>query len=381
MGPAPAPAAPREESGFLPPTQTPHGPVQFLQQVHGPDYVQGKVRVAAARVVQSATVASLALDETLIDVDLSRMLMMDTETTGLHGGSGTLPWVVGVSWFEQEELIVRQLFLGRPGAERPLLKMLAEQMDAASVLVTFNGKCFDWPLLRTRFIMNRITPPPPKPHLDLLHCSRRIFKRRLGGTRLQDLEVAVLGFTRVGDIAGADIPAVYFDWLRSGVSAEVERVLEHNAQDLVSMAAILAELCRRFEGLTPEDPAEDCLSLARVAIRSNAPDRAEVFARAAVDRSLHPQIAFEALVLLAQQAGRSRDSHAAAQWLEQAAALPGLGRVSLAETHLLLAKVYEHGLKNLVKALHHARMGSMAEGSLASARRIDRLGRRLMRCA
>jgi len=373
IGPAPAAEPPRAESGFLPATQTPHGPVQFLQQVHGPDCVQGKVRVAGARVAQSATVAALALDETLADVDLTQMLMMDTETTGLHGGSGTLPWVVGVSWFEQEDLIVRQLFLGRPGAERPLLKMLAEKMDACSVLVTFNGKCFDWPLLRTRFIMNRITPPAPKPHLDLLHCSRRIFKRRLGGTRLQDLEVAVLGFQRVGDIAGADIPAVYFDWLRSGVSSEVERVLEHNAQDLVSMAAILAELCRRFEGLSPDDAAEDCLSLARIALRCAQPDRADAFARAAVERSIHPQVAFEALVLLAQQAARARDSIEAASLLEKAAALPGLGRASQAEVHLLLAKVYEHGLKRPDRALHHARLGSMAEDALANVKRIERV--------
>ncbi|MBS1152238.1 MAG: Glutamate synthase large chain, partial [Myxococcaceae bacterium] len=225
FGPAPAASERRaEDAGFLPAVQTPHGPVQFLQQVHGPDFVQGKVRVAAARIVQGATVASLALDASLAELDLSRMLMIDTETTGLQGGAGTLPWVIGISWFEGELLVVRQLFLGRPGAEAPLLRMLAEKIEAASVLVTFNGKCFDWPLLRTRFVLNRIAAPAPRPHLDLLHCARRIFKRRLGGTRLQDLEAAVLGFQREGDIAGADIPAVYFDWLRSGLSAQVERV-------------------------------------------------------------------------------------------------------------------------------------------------------------
>ena len=383
-----SPAVPPESSratglDFLPATATPHGPVQFFQQIHGPDFVQGKVRVGAARIAQAATVASLALDDTLADVDPSRMLMVDTETTGLHGGAGTLPWVVGISWFEGELLVVRQLFLGRPGAEGPLLKMLAEKMEACSVLVTFNGKCFDWPLLRTRFILNRISPPAPRPHLDLLHCARRIFKRRLGGTRLQDLEVAVLGFRREGDIAGADIPAVYFDWLRSGISEQVERVLEHNAQDLVSMAAILAELCRRFEGLHPEDPAEDCLSLARVALRCEQQARAEVFAIAAVERAVDPQVAFEALVLLAQGSARRRSFPAAADWLERAAALPELGRVQFAQAHVLLAKVAEHGLKDLPRALRHARLGSMAETSVASGKRLERLSRRIavVQCA
>jgi uncharacterized protein len=381
----PAPVAERraENAEFLPAIQTAHGPVQFLQQVHGSDYVQGKVRVAAARIAQAATVASLALDESLAGVDPSRMLMVDTETTGLHGGAGTLPWVVGISWFEDELLVVRQLFLGRPGGEAPLLRMLAEKIEASSVLVTFNGKCFDWPLLRTRFVLNRIAPPAPKPHLDLLHCARRIFKRRLGGTRLQDLEVEVLGFRRVGDIAGADIPAVYFDWLRSGISEQVERVLEHNAQDLVSMAAILAELCRRFEGLHDDDAAEDCLSLARVALRCEQQARAEVFALAAVERSQHPQVAFEALVLLAQGAARRRAFAGSAELLEQAAALPELGRLEFAQVHLLLAKVAEHGLKDLARALRHARLGSMAETSAASVKRLERLSRRIavVQCA
>ncbi len=370
-------------SDFLPALQTPHGPVQFVEQVHGPDFVQGKVRVAAARIAQASTVAALALDATLASVDLGQMLMIDTETTGLHGGSGTLPWVVGLSWFEDELLIVRQLFLGRPGAEGPLLRMLAEKIEACSVLVTFNGKCFDWPLLRTRFVLNRIAPPTAKPHLDLLHCARRVFKRRLGATRLQDLEVAVLGFRREGDIAGADIPAVYFDWLRSGLSEQVERVLEHNAQDLVSMAGILAELCRRFEGLHADDAAEDCLSLARVAVRCEQPARAEIFALAAVERSRHPQVAFEALVLLAQGAGRRRAFSSAADWLERAAALPALGRNEFAQVHLLLAKLAEHGLKDLPRALRHAHLGSRAETSANSGKRLDRLARRvsIIRCA
>src|SRR5581483_1819887 len=210
--------------------------------------------------------------------------------TGLHGGAGTLPFVIGLAWFDGASLIVRQLFVPRPGHERPLLQRLAEQLACASLLVTFNGKCFDWPLLRARFVMNRIPLPPALPHLDLLHCARRVFKRRLGATRLQDLEAQVLGFHREDDIAGAEIPAVYFDWLRSGRSHLIERVLEHNAQDIISMAAVLAELCRRFDVVADDDPAEDCLGLARVSERSGDSSRAEALARAAAERALEPAL-------------------------------------------------------------------------------------------
>jgi uncharacterized protein YprB with RNaseH-like and TPR domain len=378
VGLAPARAQPRlERAEFLPPTATVHGPVQFIERAHGPHFAQGRVAVGAARIARPNTVASLALDFSLAGVDPSRMLLVDTETTGLQQGTGTLPFVVGLGWFEGESLVLRQLFLGRPGQEAPLLRMLAERLEASSLLVTFNGKSFDWPLLRTRFVLNRIPVPAALPHLDLLHCARRVFKRRLGATRLQDLELAVLGFRREGDIDGAEIPAVYFEWLRGGTSAQVERVLEHNAQDLISMAAVLAELCRRFEDIAPEDAAEDCFSLARVADRCGESERAERFARIAVERATAPQVAFDGLVFLARWAARRRKWNSAAVFLARALALPGLGSESLTQAHLALARLAEHRLKDLSRALHHARLGSRAEPAMASARRIGRLSRRM----
>jgi uncharacterized protein YprB with RNaseH-like and TPR domain len=325
-------------------------------------------------VAQASTVASLALDDGLRSVDASRMLLVDTETTGLHGGTGTLPFVIGLGWFHGESLVVRQLFVPRPGHERPLLMRLGERLAQASVLVTFNGKCFDWPLLRARFVMNRIGLPPPPPHLDLLHCARRVFKRRLGATRLQDLEAQVLGFHRHDDISGAEIPAVYFDWLRSGRPAAIERVLEHNAQDLISMAAVLAELCRRFDAPEASDAAADCLGLARVSERSRDAARAEQFARAAVQRAEEPQLELEACALLAKLATRRRAWSEAASWLERATRLCG---PDVALAHLAYARVCEHGLRDLRRALHHARLGAAAEGPEMNARRVARLARRL----
>ncbi len=352
--------------------------LRLEDRLHGPGFRQGRVPVGDARIARAATVAKLALDEALHGVDTTRMLLVDTETTGLHGGSGTLPFVIGLAWFEGESLLVRQLFVPRPGQERPFLTRLAERLHASSLLVTFNGKCFDWPLLRTRFAMNRIALPPPLPHLDLLHCARRVFKRRLGATRLQDLEAQVLDFHRRDDISGAEIPAVYFDWLRSGRPAAIERVLEHNAQDLISMAAVLAELCRRFDAPSEEDAAEDCLGLARVADRCGDSARAASFARAAVERSDDAEVSFEACALLARLGVRAKAWDEAIGWLERAAALPS---DHAASAHLVLARVLEHGKKDFVRALHHAKAGAAAEGHEASDRRLARLARRAALCA
>ncbi len=348
--------------------------VRLTDRLHGPGYRQGRIEVGPARLAQASTVAALSLDDAFHGVDATRMLFVDTETTGLQGGTGTLPFVIGLAWFEGASLLVRQLFVPRPGQERPLLEQLAERLCASTLLVTFNGKCFDWPLLRARFLMNRVELPPLLPHLDLLHCARRVFKRRLGGTRLQDLEARVLGFVREGDIAGADIPEVYFDWLRSGRTQSIERVLEHNVQDLVSMAAVLTELCRRFDAPSELDAPEDCLGLARVSERGGDDERARSLARAAFERSTEPSIAFESLALLARLAVRRRAWDEAAGWLERATAVHG---EDVALAHLVFARVCEHGLKDFTRALHHAGRAASAETPEAHTRRMARLMKKL----
>lgn len=365
-GPAPA--------GFLAPVPSVHGPLRQVDRLHGPDYRHGRVAPLAAREVSGAAMARLALDERLAGVDLSRLLLMDTETTGLHGGAGTLPFLVGLGWFEGEALVVRQLFLGRPGEEAPMLREFAARLAAASALVTFNGKCFDWPLLRTRLVMNRVAAPALPPHVDLLHCARRLFKRRLGSTRLQDLEAHVLGFHRAGDdIEGALIPEVYFEWLRSGATARLQRVLEHNVRDVVTMAAVLAELGRRVERVADDDAAEDCLSLAEVTLRAGDAARAEALAVVAAGRAGRGATALEAWALAAKLAGRRRDWAAAAERLEAALAVPGAPRRELAAVHLALSRVLERRLQRRGEALHHARLGAGAEAPEAAARRAARL--------
>lgn len=256
-----------------------------------------------------------------------------------------------------------------------MLRHLAERLSQASLMVTFNGKCFDWPLLRTRLVMNRLTGLTPPAHLDLLHCSRRVFRRRLPTTRLQDLERHVLGFHRVGDIDGAAIPAVYFDYLRRGPTAPLQQVLEHNVLDVVTMAAVLAELSRRVETTADGDAAEDCLSLAEVHARAEQPERAESLAVLAAERAGGGRTAFEAWWLAARLAGRRRDWALVAHRLNTALGLPRLSRVETEALHLALARVCEHRLKDKARALHHARSGAAAEPPAANAKRVARLSR------
>jgi hypothetical protein len=378
-GPVAAPRPPQQEqpeprSPLAEPRQTAHGTLHVCERLYPEAHRHGRALLAAARQVCPLAVATLALDPDLGQVDPRRMLLFDTETTGLSGGAGTLPFLIGLGWFEGEGLKVEQLFLSRPGEERPMLHRLAERMAEASVLVSYNGKSFDWPLLRTRFVMNRLAPPPPRPHLDLLHCARRVFRYRGGSARLQDIEAEVLGHRRQGDVPGHLIPELYFAYLRGRGAGAMRRVLDHNAWDLLLLAALLGHLAGGFRGAAEAQDPRDALGFAEVAFRAREYGAAETFAQRAA-ASADRTVASLGLVVAARCRWRAADVRGAVELLERALGLaPPRDAASL---HLALAKLYEHRLKDPAAALQHARASAAAESPARHQRRLERLARRL----
>lgn len=339
------------------------------------EHAHGSARVAAALEVERRWVAALSLDARFREVPLEGMLLLDTETTGLAGGTGTLPFLLGLGWFEEGRLRVVQLFLSRPGEEGPMLRFLEERLAKASCVVSFNGKSFDWPLLRNRFVMNRLTPPEAPVHLDLLHCARRVYRHRGAGARLVQLEREVLGFHRVGDVPGEEIPERYFTFLRDGEGAPLEPVLTHNAQDLILLAALLGVLGRELAHGQAADP-RDGLGYAYVTQRAGEREQAERFAThacAANDGTLRAQ----AHTLLADHARRGARFSEAITHLEEALALAAPATVH--RLHLELSKLYEHRAGDPSRALFHAERCARAEPREANARRLLRLSARLAR--
>jgi len=171
--------------------------------------------------------------------DLDQWLFLDTETTGLAGGSGTYAFLVGIAWWEDGGLEIEQFFLREYSEERSLLSALGERIAERPVLVTFNGKSFDWPLLETRYRMSRKIPVPVlRAHLDFLHPARNLWRLRLGSVRLSELERHVLGWDRGADLLSGQIPQIYFDYLRGGPPERIVPVLNHNQMDLRGLAAL-----------------------------------------------------------------------------------------------------------------------------------------------
>ncbi len=203
----------------------------------------GQVRLADLLEISGAAFGIAAKDGQLAAFDPRRAVFLDTETTGLAGGTGTLAFLVGLGYFENGDFVVRQYFLRGPQEESAMLAAVQQRMQQCSGLVTFNGKSFDVPLLLTRSVLNRLRPAfEALPHIDVLHAARRLWKPSLQDCSLGNLEYRILGKTRSVDVPGAFIPALYFDFLRTGNTRSLPDIFAHNRQDLVATAALLAHL-------------------------------------------------------------------------------------------------------------------------------------------
>ncbi|HEX4853386.1 ribonuclease H-like domain-containing protein [Arenimonas sp.] len=172
-----------------------------------------------------------------------QLLHFDTETTGLAGGTGTRAFMIGAADWQPEGLRLRQLTITTLTAEAAMLRHFAGWLAPDTVLVSYNGKCYDAPLLNTRYRLARLPSPlPGRPHLDLLHPSRRRWKGRWENCRLGTVERQVLGVVREDDLPGSEAPRAWLDYLRGGSARDLRRVADHNAQDLRSLAALCLHL-------------------------------------------------------------------------------------------------------------------------------------------
>lgn len=305
------------------------------------------------------------------------ILFVDTETTGLAGGTGTLAFLVGVAWWEGSELVVRQLFLPGPGREAGMLCALGEWAAPFTVAVTYNGAAFDLPLLRTRALMNR--RPDPLAHLlswDLLPACRRLWGRSLPDCRQQTIEGAACGLVRgEGDIEGARIPEVWRGWLAGDPADELLCVLRHNRRDLAGMAHILGRVCG--EGEAVSRPANDAggdwrraWALARVAERrrDDAAAAGWMLALLAGNALLEAGLQTRPLAVDAVRILKRRRHWPEVEVVLHAALAAGAGRWAHREAAIL----YEHRLPRLDEALRHARLAGEPD-------REERLRRRTAR--
>ena len=230
-----------------------HGEFFFSRSRFRADSPHGSRLIKDCLKIDMHAVSMLARHSQIACFNPHDALFLDTETTGLACGTGTLPFLIGLGFFEGEDFITCQLFARDFSDEKAMLAFLNETANQKKFLVSFNGRAFDLSLLSARFILNRLEDTLKfMPHLDLLNPSRRLLSHRTTNCRLVTLEDEVLGFRRAGDVPGSEIPQRYFDWLRTRNPSLMEDVFEHNRLDIVSMAALVSHLTEVISGSSIE---------------------------------------------------------------------------------------------------------------------------------
>jgi uncharacterized protein YprB with RNaseH-like and TPR domain len=293
--------------------------------------------------------------------DPEKWLFLDTETTGLAGGTGTYAFLIGLAWWDAGGLQVEQFFMRDFAEEHSLLQELSQRVAKRPVLVTFNGKSFDWPLLENRFTMTRsIAVPKLEAHLDLLHPARALWKLRLGSVRLVELERQVLDAPRLGwhrenDVSSALIPQFYFDYLRGGPAEPLAGVVRHNQMDLRGLAALFGkinELLSDSSGAANTIESLDLFGLSRFLQRRGEDDRAHSACSQALAIGLPAEFRPKARCELAQMAKRRGEHAHAAEILLEIVADPHDGIHACEQ----LAIYYERHAKDVVKAVQFSEL-------------------------
>jgi len=354
--------------------------LQFTETPYSLDARYGKVKISQGLDIKGSTLACLSCDPEFEDKDLSTALFIDLETTGLSGGTGVVPFNVGMGYYRDGKFWVGQYFLGELSEEERMIKELSQffsDMKFESV-VTYNGKAFDIPLLETRFIMHQ-TPfeLTSLPHLDFLFPARSLWRHKHESCRLSHLAHEVVQTYRDEDIPSAEIPWRYFQYLQTGNYDLIEPILYHNVEDILSLLGVVIIGASIFsegtEELTPD--SMDFFGAGKVMERLGQSEEAARFFSKALEGELTQEVGLSTRRRLSLQFKRSGEFENAVLLWEEMASInePCYDLLfSLRE----LSMYYEHRKKEFKKALTYAEEGFVLSRGYSSRYEEDFTHRR-----
>jgi uncharacterized protein YprB with RNaseH-like and TPR domain len=324
------------------------GPVWMVETVYDEGYLHGRAELS--KNIPDSAIDFFGIAEYRDPVNLTRAAVIDTETTGLAGGTGTYPFIIGIGFWRKNGFVVRQYILRDFSEEPAQLFAFTQDLNKTSSLLTYNGKSFDIPLLRTRFRINRMKVPfVNSPHIDLLHPCRRIYKNHFETFNLTFLETMILGFERTDDVPSHLIPRIYFDFLQNRDDDLLIPILYHNRDDIVSLYLLAQETARRIDlalcGASNDDNM--FLSLAKIRFISRDYDAAEKMLGFIKSDFAEKQVNDDAMMIKSITAKRVRDwDKAQSVWRQ----MIDCGRFGVFP-HIELAKHLEHRVKEFDSAL------------------------------
>jgi len=348
-----------------------------VREEYDTEHLHGNNRLEEIYNVTPEVICGVTTDERLGEFQADGALFIDTETTGLSGGTGTYAFMVGIGYFDDGRFVVEQFLMRDQAEEAEMLTLLGERLARCRFLVSFNGKSFDVPLLETRYILSRLdTDHLQRPHLDLLYPARRIWKRSLQSCRLANLESQLLGVERVGDVPGELIPGIYFDYLRTRNGNRLERVFYHNKLDILSMVTLTALVNRLLsdsKAVCRSDGLEQ-YSLGRIHFERGLLPEAEAAFLDALRSCPYGDREWEIVKYLSLTYKRGGDGKKAVQAWQDMIAIDGARDTF---PFIELAKYFEHQEKDPAQAIHYAEQGRRVPflSPMVEAEIVHRIGR------
>jgi len=345
----------------------------------------GQIPISLGLNIPGRILSVLSRDPAFENLSLPGALLLDLETTGLAGGTGTVPFLIGVGYFEEDSFKVQQFFLQDLAAEAIMLKefqALCAEKKFHSV-ITYNGKGFDVPLLETRFALNRLRFPLAElPHLDFLFSARHLWKHKYESCRLYHLALEHLGASRSEDIPSEEIPWRYFQFLRTGDFSLVEPIIYHNQEDILSLYGVVVAgavmVSQAMENQGMEADGLDLFGVGKILEKAGEVEKSVTFYEKALHNQLPGELSVKLKKNLASHFKKGGDfSRAVELWLDLVENSEDL------ECFRELAVYYEHQAKNPEEALKYALDGlALARGYHRGyeqdfQKRVERLSRKL----
>jgi len=356
--------------------RTAHGAHFESKRIWGNHQRHGSVYVSDLRELPGDLLTAIS-EGKLSQFDPRRVAYLDTETTGLAGGSGTYAFLIGVGAMTEAGFELRHFFMRDYSEESSQLAALFEHLQQFDVLVTYNGRTYDQPLLETRYRMSRMTPPFARmEHFDLLYGARRLYKLAFDSCRLVELESQILGVERIDDVPGSMIPYLYFEFLRTRSAHRMRGIFEHNSFDILTLACLTGIIPRAFHAPldVPLHRGPEMVGLARWLRAAGRGEEAVVLLRRALAKGLPDGLTWRTLWdcgLLEKKLGN--EAAALALFTE----LTTARNPHQAEAFQELAKYYEHIEKNYALALDMTEEAQRAGPSAELTRRRERLLKRV----
>jgi len=367
----------------------PREPIQFFENSYPLGVKYGKVNLSSGLKINGDILSCLSKDPAFKELDLSSALFIDLETTGLSGGVGVVPFLVGMGYYREEKFNVVQYFLGELAEEAQMIQEIAQffsDMNFQSV-VTFNGKTFDMPLLETRFILHRQPfPLDGLPHLDFLYSARSLWRHKHESCRLCHLAREVVEADRSEDIPSAEIPWRYFQFLQTGNFELIEPILYHNGEDILSLLGVVimgAQIFSEDEEICLAD-AMDFFGAGKIMEKVGDQQKSVLFFQRALNGRLTDEVSLEARKKLSLYFKRNGEwEKAVPLWQEMASAQ----KTSIHQLFSCreLAMYFEHQLKKYEEAAKIAEEGLVSSFGLSSfyemefRHRLERLKQKIKR--